>query len=119
MRLPPDSIVAVDRAYNDYRLFAKWTEEGVFFVTRMKENAVYEVIEERRLPLAISRTGFTIPSRRHPLARASNSSYCRYPDLDSCARQQVDLNPENRPCPRHEPEMTRRETSPASYFGQQ
>ena len=31
----------------------------------------------------------------------------------------VDLNPENRPCPRYEPEMTRRETSPASYFGQQ
>jgi len=46
--LKPGSIVAFDRAYNDYSLFAAWTESGVFFVTRQKENAVYEVIEKRR-----------------------------------------------------------------------
>ena len=39
------SIVAMDRGYNDYALFGKWTERGVFFVTRLKENAVYEVVE--------------------------------------------------------------------------
>jgi hypothetical protein len=44
------SIVAMDRAYNDYRLFAAWTDRGVFFVTRMKDNAVYEVVERRRVP---------------------------------------------------------------------
>ena len=48
--LSPGSIVAMDRAYNDYKLFAKWTTAGVFFVTRQKENAVYEVVEERELP---------------------------------------------------------------------
>ena len=47
LNLTAGSIVAMDRAYNDYRLFARWTEDGVFFVTRMKENAVYEVVEER------------------------------------------------------------------------
>jgi len=36
------SIVAFDRAYNDYKLFGQWTENGVFFVTRLKDNAVYE-----------------------------------------------------------------------------
>jgi hypothetical protein len=50
INLPSGSIVALDRAYNDFRLFAKWTDDGVFFVTRMKENTVYEVIEERPLP---------------------------------------------------------------------
>ena len=40
----PGTIVAMDRAYTDYRLFGQWTERGVFFVTRMKSNAQYEVI---------------------------------------------------------------------------
>jgi hypothetical protein len=46
----PGTIVAMDRGYNDYRLFAAWTEAGVFFVTRAKENMVYEVVEEREVP---------------------------------------------------------------------
>ena len=50
MRFAPDTIVVDDRGYNDYRLFAQWTEAGVFFVTRMKDNALYEVIEEREPP---------------------------------------------------------------------
>jgi len=48
--LNPGSIVAFDRAYNDYRLFGNWTERGVFFVTRMKANADYDVVEVRRAP---------------------------------------------------------------------
>ena len=39
------SIVAMDRGYNDYGLFGKWTERDVFFVTRMKEGTAYEVVE--------------------------------------------------------------------------
>ena len=50
LSLNPGSIVAMDRAYNDYRLFADWTAAGIFFVTRLKDNADYEVIEERRVP---------------------------------------------------------------------
>ena len=45
------SIVAMDRGYNDYALFGKWTGRGVFFVTRLKENAVYEVVETAMGPL--------------------------------------------------------------------
>ncbi len=40
----------MDRAYNDYQMFATWTERGVYFVTRMKDNAVFEVVERRRVP---------------------------------------------------------------------
>ena len=46
----PGTIVVDDRGYNDYRLFAKWTDGGVFFVTRMKDNALYEVVEEHEVP---------------------------------------------------------------------
>ena len=48
--LPKGSIVAMDRGYCDYALFEKWTQQGVYFVTRLKDNAAYEVVEERTLP---------------------------------------------------------------------
>jgi hypothetical protein len=48
--LKPGSIVAMDRGYNDYGLFFKWTTEEIFFVTRLKENAAYEVVEELAVP---------------------------------------------------------------------
>jgi hypothetical protein len=49
--LNPDSIVAFDRGYNDYALFGDWTQRGVFFVTRLKDNAAYEVVESAMGPL--------------------------------------------------------------------
>jgi hypothetical protein len=48
--LNPGSIVAMDRGYTDYGLFAHWTEAGVFFVTRLREDARYEIMEERAIP---------------------------------------------------------------------
>jgi hypothetical protein len=49
--LPPGSIVAMDRGYNDYKLFASWTENGIYFVTRMKDNADYTVVDWRTIPI--------------------------------------------------------------------
>jgi len=48
--LAPGSIVAMDRGYNDYKLFAYWTNAGIHFVTRLKENADYQVICQQKLP---------------------------------------------------------------------
>ena len=45
------SIVAIDRGYCDYALFGKWDSSGVFFVTRLKDNAAYEVVESAMGPL--------------------------------------------------------------------
>ena len=45
-KFAPDTIVVDDRGYNDYDLFGKWTSEGVYFVTRMKDNAVYKVVKK-------------------------------------------------------------------------
>jgi len=48
--LNPGSIVAVDRGYNDYKLFGRWTIAGVYFVTRLKDNALFEVVEQCQIP---------------------------------------------------------------------
>jgi hypothetical protein len=49
--LNPGSIVAIDRGYIDYALFCRWSIAGVFFVTRLKDNAAFEVVEECEIPL--------------------------------------------------------------------
>ena len=41
-------MIVFDKAYNYYHQFALWTEKQVYFVTRMKKNAVYTVIEVKR-----------------------------------------------------------------------
>jgi hypothetical protein len=50
LSFPRGSIVVVDMGYTDYALYARWTAEGVFFVTRQKGNAAYRVVEEYRVP---------------------------------------------------------------------
>jgi len=46
----PGTIVVDDRAYTDYALFGRWTAQGIYFVTRMKDNALYEVVGEKEVP---------------------------------------------------------------------
>ena len=50
LKFDPGTIVVYDRGYNDFELFGKWTAQGVFFVTRMKENTLYQVIGEKDPP---------------------------------------------------------------------
>ena len=46
----PGTLLVMDRVYNDYTWFADLTRQGVYFVTRMKDNADYIVMEDRELP---------------------------------------------------------------------
>jgi hypothetical protein len=46
----PGSILAIDRGYTDYGMFSRWTDDGIYFVTRQKENAVFTIIKERSVP---------------------------------------------------------------------
>ena len=46
IKFDANTIVVDDRGYNDYELFGKWTFESVYFVTRMKDNAAYQVVKE-------------------------------------------------------------------------
>lgn len=48
LELNPNCMVVFDRAYNYYHQFALWTNKSVFFVTRIKKNALYTVIDVLR-----------------------------------------------------------------------
>jgi len=50
LRFAPGTIVVVDRAYLDYALLGSWCAAGVFFVTRLKSNALYRVVTRRLIP---------------------------------------------------------------------
>lgn len=41
------TIVVEDRGYTDYALYSRWTDSGVYFVSRLRANAKFEVVEER------------------------------------------------------------------------
>ena len=50
MRFTPGTILVFDRGYTDYEWFVHLMQQGVYFVTRLKENADYGVVEERVVP---------------------------------------------------------------------
>jgi len=50
MKFASGTVLVMDRGYNDYDWFGELTDEGVFFVTRMKDNASYGVAEKRQVP---------------------------------------------------------------------
>lgn len=50
LSLTAGSIVVMDLAYIDYELFAKWSHSGVFFVTRLRTDLNWVVVENRPLP---------------------------------------------------------------------
>jgi len=46
IQVPKYSMLVFDKAYNYYQQFAQWSKDDVYFVTRQKTNAVYEVIKK-------------------------------------------------------------------------
>ena len=49
LKLPKGSIVVMDRGYNDYAWYNQLNNNDIFFVTRLKTNARYRVIERRKV----------------------------------------------------------------------
>ena len=47
VKLPKDSFIAFDRAYIDYAVFEKFTRRRITYVTKMKKNLAYSVLEQR------------------------------------------------------------------------
>jgi putative transposase len=54
--IPKGSIVVFDKGYTDYRWFKRLTDKGIFFVTRIRKNAIWRV--DARRPVDRS-TGLT------------------------------------------------------------
>jgi len=49
-QFPPGTILVFDRGYVDYQWYQRLTAEGVFFVTRLRHDAHYRVLERRPVP---------------------------------------------------------------------
>ena len=50
IHLPKNSIIVFDRGYVDYSQYERFTNEGFYYVTRLKDNAVYQSGEEFDIP---------------------------------------------------------------------
>lgn len=50
LNVPEGSYIVMDKGYTDYLQYAQWSDRGIYFITRMKDNAVYESIDELDLP---------------------------------------------------------------------
>lgn len=46
-RFPRGTVLLFDKAYTDYGWFEQLSEDGVWFVTRLRRDAFYEILEER------------------------------------------------------------------------
>lgn len=50
LNLPKGSIVVCDRGYNDYGWYKLLSQNGVYYVTRQRSNATYDILEQRAIP---------------------------------------------------------------------
>lgn len=50
LKLDPDTIYVFDKGYNDYMAFYRFEQGQTGFVTRLKDNAVYEHVKELDIP---------------------------------------------------------------------
>jgi hypothetical protein len=50
MSFAPGTMLVFDRGYADYDWWLSLTQQKVFFVTRLKDNADYQVVEKRAVP---------------------------------------------------------------------
>jgi len=50
MRFAAGTIVAMDKGYVDYAWWERMTEDGVFFVTRLKQDLKYTIVKENPVP---------------------------------------------------------------------
>jgi hypothetical protein len=75
MTFEPGTIVVVDRGYQDYALYQRWSEAGVYFVTRAHSNMVYRVIQTHE----VSNRGDVVSDQAIELSSAYAQRRCSTP----------------------------------------
>lgn len=75
LTFPPGTILVIDRGYVDYAWFAELTRQGVFFVTRLKDNAAYAILGTRDLPMR----GPVVRDELIALTGVRTAGKCPYP----------------------------------------
>jgi hypothetical protein len=75
----PGQIFLVDRGYQDYRLFERWTAAGVFFVSKLKESHQAVVLEATDLQRVQTPSGYVLLKelrvRLGPAGKTTASEY--------------------------------------------
>jgi hypothetical protein len=57
LKLPPGSVIAMDKGYVNYTVMNQWTEDKITWVTRINRRAVYEVTENRTVTAHHNKNG--------------------------------------------------------------
>jgi len=65
LKLAKGSMIVFDKAYNYYLQFAQWTQAGVNFVCRLKDNAKYEVQSDPLIEKKIGKDEFGVYKVEH------------------------------------------------------
>lgn len=71
--LPPGSIIVLDKGYNNYAHYQKWTGQQVTFITRMNDNAAIRVERQRDLSENQRKLG-VLADQEVVLANTSNNT---------------------------------------------
>lgn len=50
LKIEKGKIAVFDKGYNDYKTFDEFTQNNIYFVTRLKSNATYETVVENDIP---------------------------------------------------------------------
>lgn len=79
LKLPKGSIICFDKGYVDYELFARWTtpQVNIGFVSRLKKNAIVEVLEQLPLTQA-DKTAGVISDQRVKFGHTCHSQVSRF-----------------------------------------
>ena len=71
----PGTIVVEDRGYTDYALYARWIDKDVYFVSRLRANAKFEVVQER----AVRPGGLVLKDQTIRLTDRHTRKKCQHP----------------------------------------
>lgn len=85
LKLEKGSIAVFDKGFNRYKYFDQWNESGCYFVTRLKDNARYEVVEDytNQEPDVISDQVVTLTYKDQNLSRTVQLRLISYVDPES------------------------------------
>ena len=86
-QLKEDDIIALDRAYIDYAKFEELTQRGVVYVTKMKKNLVFEVLDDviyqeecGKMALRVQHVVFTKKTKDKNITH--HARIITYPDIE-------------------------------------
>ncbi|SBV92063.1 transposase [uncultured delta proteobacterium] len=92
LSLPKGSIVTFDKGYVSYPWFQTLLENGIFFVTRLKDNAVYKLLERRPVNRTSGVTSDHIIEVKHSRGKVLRLRRIGYRDAETGKRYEFLTN---------------------------